>query len=177
MARLFGLVAEFDDPERLLEATRRARAEGYQRLDAHTPFPVEGLVEALGRRDERIPWIAFVVGMLGAAFGFWMQAYIQTVDYPLNIGGKPLLGWPAYVPITFEITILSISIALFFAMLLMNGLPLAHHPLRNTPVYPRIFADRFVLVVEATDPRFDPEATRTFLEGLGALSVTEVREA
>ncbi len=161
-------MAYFKTPEELLEAIPRVRAAGYRYLEAYTPFPIEGLVDALGRRDERIPWIAFSLGVVGALVGFGMQTWTQVVGYPLNIGGKPLLAWPAYVPITFELTILTITLGLFVSLLALNNLPLAYHPVTQAPGYRQALTDRFALYLEARDPRFDLEATRAFLQTLGA---------
>ncbi|RIH86213.1 DUF3341 domain-containing protein [Calidithermus roseus] len=172
---LHGLAAHFETPEDLLDAVPKARAAGYRYLEAYTPFPVEGLVDALGTRDERIPWIAFTLGAIGAIGGFALQAWVQVAAYPLNIGGKPLLAWPAYIPITFELTILTITLGLFVTLLALNGLPLSYHPVTRTPGYRRALVDRFVLVVEARDPQFDLAQTRRFLEELGA-AVEEVRD-
>ncbi len=169
---LYGLMAYFDTPERLLGALRALRERGYRRLEALTPNPVEGIEEVLGG-DGRIPWVAFALGVLGAGLGLFLQVY-TTLDYPHNAGGKPLLGWPAYIPVTFELTILTITVGIFLYLLYINGLPLAVHPAVQARAYVRVLLDEYGVFVYASDPRFDLEATRALLESLGA-EVEEVR--
>lgn len=171
---LYGLMAYFDSAERLLEALRVLKGRGYRHLEALTPTPVEGL-EAVWGKDERIPWIAFLLGVLGAGLGLFLQVYTQ-LDYPLNASGKPLLGWPAYIPVTFELTILTITVGIFLVLLYLNGLPLAAHPAVLARGYARVLVDGYGVFVYASDPRFDLEATRALLESLGA-EVEEVRRA
>ncbi len=169
---LYGLMAYFDAPEKLLRALRVLREKGYRRLEALTPNPVEGVEAVLGK-DERIPWVAFALGVLGAGLGLFLQVY-TTLDYPHNAGGKPLLGWPAYIPVTFELTILTITVGIFLYLLYVNGLPLSAHPAVRARAYARVLLDEYGVFVYASDPRFDLEATRGLLEGLGA-EVEEVR--
>src|SRR5262249_39903916 len=128
---IHGLVAEFDTPNALIAATRRAVAEGYRRLDAYSPFPVEGLDEALGFHRSRVPLLTLLGGITGGVGGFFMQWFSATIHYPTNIGGRPLNSWPAFIPITFELTILCAAIATVLGMLALNGLPMPYHPLFN----------------------------------------------
>jgi hypothetical protein len=172
--RLYGLLAEFDAPEDLVTAAERAYADGYRRLDAYTPFPVHGLAEAIGFRTNRLPLLVLIGGIFGAGAGFFSQYRAAVIDYPLNVGGRPFNSWPAFVPITFEVTILVAALTAVFGMLALNGLPQPYHPVFNAPRFALATRDRFFLCIEATDPRFDPEATRKFLEGLGAKEVTDV---
>ena len=172
--RLYGLLAEFDAPEDLVTAAERAYADGYRRLDAYTPFPVHGLAEATGFRTNRLPLLVLIGGIFGAGAGFFSQYWAAVIDYPLNVGGRPFNSWPAFVPITFEVTILVAALTAVLGMLALNGLPQPYHPVFNAPRFALATRDRFFLCIEATDPRFDPQATRMFLEGLGAKEVTDV---
>ncbi len=169
---LYGLMAYFDSPEKLLEALKVLKAEGYRRLEALTPNPVEGIEEVLGG-DGRIPWIAFFLGILGAGLGLFLQVY-TTLDYPHNAGGKTLLGWPAFIPVTFELTILTITVGIFLFLLYNNGLPLSWHPAVQAREYVRVLLDEYGVFVYASDPRFDLEGTKGLLARLGA-EVEEVR--
>jgi ActD protein len=171
---LYGVTAEFDNPDDLLAATERAYAEGYRKIEAYTPFPVHGLAEALGHRGIRLPWIVLAGGIVGAVSGFGLQFFTAVVSYPHNIGGRPLNSWPAFVPITFELTILCAALAAVFGMLALNGLPEPYHPLFNVPSFELASRSHFFLCIEASDPKFELEATRAFLEGLKPHSVSIV---
>jgi len=172
--RTYGLLAEFEAPEDLVAAAERAYADGYRHLDAHTPFPVHGLAEAIGFRTNRLPLLVLIGGIVGAGVGFFSQYYASVIDYPINVGGRPLNSWPAFIPITFEVTILVAALTAVLGMLALNGLPQPYHPVFNAPRFALATRDRFFLCIEATDPRFDPEATRKFLADLGAKEVTDV---
>jgi len=171
---LYGFMAYFDAPEKLLEAIKALKGAGYRHIEALIPNPVEGIEEVLGGNG-RIPWVAFALGVLGAGLGLFLQVY-TTLDYPMNAGGKPLLGWPAFIPVTFELTILTITVGIFLYLLYVNGLPLADHPAVRAKDYVRVLLDEYGLFVYASDPRFDLEATRALLQALGA-EVEEVRRA
>ena len=172
--QIYGLMAEFGDYEQILAASRCAYAEGYRRMDAYTPFPVEGLAEALGRSRTSIPFLVLLGGMTGGIGGYFMQAYSMAVDYPLNIGGRPLHSWPAFIPITFELTVLCAALTAFISVFLLNKLPEPYHPVFNAAGFERASQDRFFLCIEARDPKFSPEETHRFLERLGADAITEV---
>jgi hypothetical protein len=172
--REYGLIAEFAGPEPLVEATRRTYGEGYRKFDAYTPFPVHGLAEAMGRRGIRIPLIVLAGAIVGAVGGFALQTYGAVVDYPLNVGGRPLYSWPAFIPITFELMVLSAAFAAVFGMLALNGLPQPHHPVFNAPNFELASRSHFFLCIEAADPKYSYTETRRFLESLGAQSVAEV---
>jgi len=171
--RLYGLVAEFEHHEDLLEAARGACRAGYRCMDGFAPFPVEGLPEALGRKRSRMPAIFLTGGILGGLGAYFMQWYANVVSYPINIGGRPLHSWPAFVPITFELTVLGAALSGFFATLALNGLPRLHHPVFGVPGFERASVDRFFLCIEAADPQFDPVGTRRFLEGLHPSHIEE----
>jgi hypothetical protein len=153
---------------------RRARREGYRNMDAYTPYTVEGLASELGLPRTRVPFVVLIAGLVGAAVGFFMQYWSMAVDYPFDVGGRPQNSWPVFIPITFEVMVLVASFATLFGMLFLNGLPRPHHPVFNVPRFARASQDRFFLCIEATDPRFDREATKQFLAGLRASDVVEV---
>ncbi len=163
---LYGLLAEFAEPAQVLTATRRAWEEGYREMDAYSPYPVEGLATALGMKRSRIPSIVFCGALVGAGVGFLMQYYSMVIDYPFNSGGRPLNSWPAFIPVTFEVLVLIASLSAFLGTLFLNGLPRPNHPIFNAPGFERASQDRFFLCIEASDPRFDFDATRRFLAEL-----------
>jgi hypothetical protein len=171
---IYGLMAEFADPEALLAAARRAYAEGYRRMDAYSPFPVDGLAEAIGFQRNLLPPIVLIGGILGAAGGFFLQYWISVIDYPLNIGGRPLNSWPSFVPVTFELTILLAALSAVLGLLALNGLPMPYHPVFNVERFELASRNRFFLCIEAADPKFDRDATRRFMEGAGPQGVYDV---
>lgn len=172
--KLYGLLAEFDGPQRLQAAVERARDAGYRAMDAYTPFPVEGVAEALGARGRLLPPVALAGGLAGMAGGYFLQYYASVVAYPLDVGGRPFHSWPAFVPITFELTILGAALATVLGMLALNGLPMPYHPLFNVPEFELASRSRFFLCIEARDARFDPTETRRFLESLAPRRVFDV---
>jgi hypothetical protein len=172
--RLHGLLAEFDTASGVVRAAREVRAQGYRKLDAYTPYPMEELTDALDLHRTRVPLVVLGGGILGLLFGWGLQYYTAVVDYPINIGGRPAYAWPAFVVPTFETTVLFAAFAALFGMLALNGLPQPYHPTFNVPSFVRASRDRFFLAVEADDPRFDLEATRALLRSLGAVAVSEV---
>jgi hypothetical protein len=171
---VFGLMVSFDHPEALLEAARTVREAGYQRIDAYSPYPVEGLSEALELRTTRLPWIVFIGGIIGAAGGYFMQYYASVIDYPLNVGGRPLHSWPAFIPITFELAILVAAVFAVLGMLALNGLPQPYHPVFNVPEFELASRSHFFLTIESDDPLFDLDGTRGLLGSLGGESVSEI---
>ncbi|HEX8423579.1 MAG TPA: DUF3341 domain-containing protein [Pyrinomonadaceae bacterium] len=171
---IYGVMAEFDNPTDVVAATRRAYEEGYRRMDAYSPYPIEALSEAVGPHKERLPLIVLIGGIIGLIGGYAMQYYVSVINYPLNVGGKPLHSWPAFIPITFETTVLGAAMAAIFGMLALNGLPEPYHPVFNAPNFALATRDRFFLVIESRDPKFDRDATTNFLRGLGAQEVADV---
>jgi hypothetical protein len=171
-----GMAARFESPEALLQAARSARSAGYKRFDAYTPFPVHGLAEVLRAEDARLPWLVFLCGALGAAAGYGLQYFVSVIDYPLNIGGRPLHSWPSFIPVTFETTVLLAAFGAVFGMFALNGLPRPHHPVFNVPGFGRASSDAFFLCIEADDPRYDRVEVERLLREWGAADVVEVQE-
>jgi hypothetical protein len=171
---IYGLLAEFTDPNALVAAAARAVEAGYARLDAFTPFPVEGLAEVIGFRENKLPTLVFAGGIAGAFAGYGLQYWVSVLAYPLNVGGRPYHSWPSFIPVTFEMTILVAAFTAVLGMLALNGLPMPYHPLFNAPGFERATRDRFFLLIEARDPKFDPEATARFLRSLEPREVVEV---
>ena len=174
---LYGVLAEFATTEQLLAAATKSREAGYTHLDAYAPFPVEGLAEALGLRRTSVPLLTLLGGVLGGCAGFGLQYWASVINYPINIGGRPLNSWPAFIPVTFELTILGASLFAVFGMLALNKLPEPYHALFNAPRFARASQDRFFLCIEADDPKFDRLRTAQFLESLKSYGVTEVLDA
>jgi hypothetical protein len=167
-------MAEFDTPAGLIAATERTREAGYRKIDAYAPYPIEDLVHALGHHHSRLPLLVLGGGIAGCLAGLGLQVWVNAVAYPLNIGGKPVLSWPAFVPVTFETTILFASLTAVLGMLALNGLPTPYHPVFNVPRFSAASRDRYFLCIEAADPRFHVDGTRRFLETLGATEVSDV---
>lgn len=170
----FATVARFQDSRSLLTAAARSYEQGFRKLDAYTPIPVEGLSEALGQHSRALPRMVLIAGLLGCAGGFGLLYWIAVIAYPHNVGGRPLNSWPAFIPITFECTILLAALTAVFGMLGLNGLPQPYHPVFNTPGFRHASLDGFFLSIEAADSRWDPDETREFLLDLGAREVTHV---
>jgi hypothetical protein len=172
---VYGVIAQFETPTDVVAAARRAHDEGYRRMDAFSPYPIEALSEAVGHTRNWLPLIVLVGGIVGLVGGYGLQYYLSVINYPLNVGGKPLHSWPAFIPITFETTVLGAALAAIFGMLALNGLPEPYHPVFNTPNFALATRDRFFLLIESRDPKFDRAATADFLRGLdGAREVTDV---
>jgi uncharacterized membrane protein (Fun14 family) len=171
---IYGLIAEFDNPTALVNAAHAARAQGYRNLDAYSPFPIEALSDALHLHKNKLPLLVLIGGIIGGTAGYALQAFV-TVDYfPINIAGRPLLSWPSYVIITFEMTILFAALTAVLGLLGLCGLPMPYHPVFNVPRFAHASRNRFFLCIEARDPLFDPVKTSAFLESLEPKEVSEV---
>lgn len=170
---LFGLLAEFDRPERLVEAVKRARKAGFLAMEAYSPYPVEELTEALGFKENIVPWLTLAGGVFGAALGYGLQLYTNYA-YPIEIGGRPLYAWQSFMLITFELTVLFAVLSAIFGMLLLNRLPRLHHPLFDIEAFQLARSDKFFLVIMSNDDRFHPKRTRTFLDKLNPVRVEAV---
>ncbi|HEY2417250.1 MAG TPA: DUF3341 domain-containing protein [Steroidobacteraceae bacterium] len=169
-AASYGLLAEFETPEALLDAARRARADGYRALDAFTPFPVYELNDVLELRDRRVVSLGLIGGIFGFALAFGMQLF-TNFDYPINVGGRPLYPLSAFAVDAFELTVLFAALTPAIGMLALNGLPRLHHPVFEAPTFRRASKDRFFLCVLSTDDHFDARRTRDFLQGLDPISI------
>jgi len=171
---IYGLMAEFPDPGSVVAAARRVRAEGYRRVDAFSPYPIEELSEALELPTSKLPLLVLLGGALGLLGGYGLQYWTSVIDYPLNIGGRPFHSWVSFIPVTFEVTILLAALAAVLGMLALNGLPEPYHPVFNVPRFALASKDRFFICIEATDPKFDHDETWRFLTSLGPRVVSEV---
>jgi hypothetical protein len=173
---IYGLMAEFEDPTSLVTATERAHREGYRRMDAYSPFPIEELHHALGSKPTKLPLIVLIGGLIGCIGGYTLEYWSSVIAYPLNIGGKPLHSWPAFIPVTFECTILVAALSAVLGMLALNGLPMPYHPVFSVPRFALASRNRFFLCIESTDPKFDIDATRHFLDSLNPREVSAVAD-
>ncbi|HEX9943085.1 MAG TPA: DUF3341 domain-containing protein [Thermoanaerobaculia bacterium] len=171
---IYGLMGEFPSAQSLIDAARAIHEAGYTRADAYTPYPIEELAEALGHHRTKLPAIVLGGGVVGAIGGYLLQYWSQVIEYPMNIGGRPVHSWPAFIVPTFECTILAAALSAVFGMFFLNGLPQPYHPVFNVPRFALASRDRYFLVIEARDPKFDPEATRRLLADLNATEVSDV---
>ena len=168
-------MAEFEDATALVEAARRTHDEGYRRFDSFSPFPIHELFDAMHIKDKRVPLMVLAGGIAGLLTGLGLQAWVSAVAYPLNIGGRPYLSWPMFIPVTFELTILFASLACVVGMFILNGLPMPYHPVFNVKRFAEHASqDGLFLAIEADDPKFDRVQTRAFLQQLGAREVNEI---
>ena len=171
---LYGVIAEFESPSDLVAAARRVYSLGYRRINGYSPYPIEELSEAIGFTHTSLPLIVFIGGLVGGIGGFLMQYYIEVIDYPINVGGKPYNSWPAFIPITFEMTVLVAAFSAVLGMLVLNKLPQPYHPVFNLPNFAMATRDRFFLAIEANDPKFDHAEVVELLKSLNALEVNDV---
>jgi hypothetical protein len=171
---IYGMMAEFDTPTALVDASRRTYQAGYKKIDAYSPFPIEGLAEEIGFHHDEVPLVVLIGGIIGGASGYFLEWWCSVIGYPINVGGRPFHSWPAFIPITFEMTVLFGGISALFGMLALNGLPMPYHPVFNVPRFAMASKDRFFLIVFSSDPKYDPAGTRSFLEGLAPRSISEV---
>jgi hypothetical protein len=174
--KLYGLMAEFETPDQLLEAARRTRAAGYKKFDCYTPFPIHGLTAAMGVKEAKVPWTVFTMGLLGAIGAFSLQVWTSMVDYPLNVAGRDLLSWPYFIPITFEGMVLAAAFGAFFGTHIYNRMLTYYHPVFNVPQFTRASSDRFFVCIESKDPKFNRDEAYRFLQSLNPISISEVPE-
>jgi hypothetical protein len=170
----YGMMAEFDSAQHLVDAAQRTHGAGYRKIDAYSPFPVEELADAIGFHKNHVPLVTLIGGITGGLLGYFMQYWIAVIDYPINVGGRPYHSWPSFIIVTFEMTILFGAISAVFGMLALNGLPMPYHPVFHVPRFAFATKDRFFLIVFASDPQYDPQGTRQFLESLEPQSISEV---
>jgi hypothetical protein len=171
---IYGVIAEFESPTALVNATRAAREKGYRRLDAYSPFPIEELSDALHLHRNKLPLIVLIGGICGGILGYLLQYYVTVIYFPINIAGRPLHSWPSYIVITFEMTILFAALSAVLGLLALCGLPMPYHPVFNVPRFALASRNRFFLCIQARDPLFDREKTSEFLESLEPREVSEV---
>lgn len=171
---LYGVIAEFESPSDLVAAARRVYSLGYRRINGYSPYPIEELSEAIGFTHTSLPLIVFIGGLIGGIGGFLMQYYIEVIDYPINVGGKPYNSWPAFIPITFEMTVLVAAFSAVLGMLVLNKLPQPYHPVFNLPNFAMATRDRFFLAIEANDPKFHHAEVVELLKSLNAVEVNDV---
>jgi hypothetical protein len=171
---LHGVMGEFSDPHELLDAIEKVRAEGYTKLDAYTPFPIEAVWEAIGHHKSPVPLVVLIGGILGGLGGFFLQFWVSTIEYPVNIGGRPFNSWPAFIPVTFECTILGAVLSAVAGVFIINGLPEPYHPVFNVPRFAFASRDRYFLCIEARDPKFDADKARKLLWAVNATEVSDV---
>jgi hypothetical protein len=172
---IYGLMAEFSEVTTLVDAAKRSHAEGYRRVDAFTPFPVHELFDALKLDDKRLPLAVLLGGITGCVAGFGLCYWVSVIAYPHNVGGRPLNSWPSFIPVTFEVTILLAALTAVLALIVLNGLPMPYHPVFNVKRFAEHASqDGFFLAIEAEDPKFDREKTRSFLQQLGASEINEI---
>jgi hypothetical protein len=172
---VYGLVAEFDDATALLDAAHRVKDEGYRKLEAYTPYPIDDLNEVIPSSNW-VPPIVLIGGLIGAATAWTMEYYIAAIDYPINVGGRPLYSWPMFIPILFELTVLFAGCSAFFGTLALCGFPRPHFPLFNLPQFSQATSSGFFLCIEKADPLYDPEVSADLLRGLNPLGVWEVED-
>ena len=173
---LHGVIAEFVTPDGLVDACKKARAAGYRRMDAYTPYPLEEAADAIGFEKTQVPLLTLCGGILGGLSGFGLQYWTNMSAYPMNIGGRPLNSWPSFIIITFELTILFAGITAVVGMLMLSGLPQPYHPIFNHPRFSAASRDRFFLCIEAADEKFELHETTRFLQATDAIDVAEVAD-
>ena len=171
---IYGLLAEYDTVPGLVSAAEKAHHQGYRRMDTYSPFPIEQAAEAIGFHKNQVALVVLIGGLLGGLGGYSLEYWVSVLAYPINVGGKPWHSWPAFIPVTFECTVLGAALSAVIGMLVMNGLPMPYHPVFNAPNFSSASKDKFFLCIEAADPQFDLSETRKFLEQTNPRVVTEV---
>ena len=164
---VFGIVAEFSSPQSLVDAASQLKASGYSSYDAHSPFPIHGMDDAMGLKLSVLPWIVLFGGFFGLTGGFGLQTWVATTAYPLIISGKPLFSYPAFIPVTFELMILFSAFGAVFGMFFLNKIPMLYHPVFKHSRFYKVTSDGFFISVEAKDSQFDVDKTTGLLKTLG----------
>ena len=173
-SNLWGVLARYENPHAIYKACEQVRDAGYENWDACTPFPVHGLDKAMGLKPSKLPWVVLSVGLTGSALALLFETWAMGTAYPFIVGGKPLFSLPAFVPVWYELTVLSSCVTAFFANWILNGLPRPHHPAFNSKAFERVTDDKFFIMIEATDAKFDLEKTKALLQNAGATLVEEL---
>jgi len=173
-ASIYGLMAEFDSAQELMDAAHKTHEAGYHEIDAYSPFPIEGLAEAIGFHKNRVPLVVLLGGLFGGISAYALQYWVAAITYPVNVGGRPFHSWPSFIIVTFELTILFGGLSSAIGMIALNGLPMPYHPVFNVPEFAKCSENKFFLVVFSSDPKYDPAATRSFLNGLAPRMIAEV---
>lgn len=174
--KLYGLLAEFDTATELVDAARAVRDKGYVKTDAFSPFPIHEIDEALGIKRSILPVLVFFGGVTGLLLGLSLQIFVHYIDYPINVGGRPYLSFPSFIPPAYELTILLAGFTAVFGMLFLNGLPRPYHPVFNVPRFSLATREKFFLLIEAADPKYDHDNTKSFMESLNPQEVFDVEE-
>jgi hypothetical protein len=172
--KIWGVLAQYENPHAIYKACEQVRDAGYEKWDACTPFPVHGLDKAMGAPPSKLPWVVLTVGLTGSCLGLFFESWAMGSAYPMVVGGKPLFSLPAFVPVWYELTVLSSCVTAFLANWIMNGLPRPHHPAFNSKAFERVTDDKFFIMIEASDAKFDLEKTKALLSGAGATLVEEL---
>lgn len=173
---LHGIMAEFDTPTQLVDAARKVRDAGYVKTDAFSPFPLHEIDEALGIKRSILPYLIFAGGITGLLSGLGLTYFVHVIDWPIIVGGRPHFSLPAFIPPSYELTILFASLTAVFGMLFLNGLPAPYHPVFNVPRFALATREKFFLIIESADPQYDYEETKSFMESLDAQEVFDVEE-
>jgi len=170
----YGLMAEFDSAQDLVAAAHKTHEAGYEKLDAYSPFPIEGLAEAIGFHKNRVALVVLIGGIVGGLSAYALQYWVAAITYPTNVGGRPYHSWPSFIIVTFELTILFAGVSSAVGMIALNGLPMPYHPVFNVPEFAQASENKFFLVVFSSDPNYDPARTRSFLASLAPRMIAEV---
>ncbi len=171
---LFGVMAEFESSQELVDAARKAVARGFTKLEGYSPVPIEELNDIIHKKRTILPKIVLAGGLTGMATGFALQYWASVLEYPMNVGGRPQASWPTFIIPSYELTILFASLSAAIGMIVLNGLPQPYHAVFNVPRFSLASSDKFFLVIESTDPNFEARSTKDFLSGLGAKGVYDV---
>ena len=174
--KIYGLLAEFDTPTQMVDAAREVRDAGYTKTDAFSPFPLHEIDEALGIKKSILPFLVLGGGITGLLTGLGLTYFVHVLEYPIIVGGRPFFSLPSFIPPMYELTILFAAFTAVFGMILLNGLPQPYHPVFNVPRFALATREKFFLLIETKDPKFDYEGTKSFMESLNPQEVFDVEE-